>query len=374
MTRPAVLIVEPAPERRHELSRGLAQLGYEVVPAIDVAEGLRFAEGLGPSVIIASAEQPELLEPGLVERFAGSRGLQTLVLLGRPPVEEAELPQEVLLLPAEGQATAALVRRLRLVLLGREIGVEPDTRLESLVGDLSLTPPLELVRSLARAEFTGRVVVDDGEISFERGRVVGATAGRVRGVKAFCRLGRRLDGVFRVWPEPVVAAGGIEVPVNRYLLQRDDERLLADPVLSETIGEDENAFRQLCNENHDKGMQCNSGGTGPAQSAVTIKTAIAALKGGSRLEKVPSTTGGRGADGKLDGEGEGDGAPPKDGSPSENAQAAKSTPATSTPSALTARPHQRAGRSAPPRECGRRARGACAGSGKAARAHRAGAA
>ncbi|MEO6395950.1 MAG: substrate-binding domain-containing protein [Devosia sp.] len=44
-------------------------------------------------------------------------------------------------------------------------------------------------------------------------------------------------------------------------------------------GEDENAFRLLCNANHDKGMHCSSGGTGPAQSAVTVKTAIAALKG-----------------------------------------------------------------------------------------------
>lgn len=48
-------------------------------------------------------------------------------------------------------------------------------------------------------------------------------------------------------------------------------------------GEDENAFRMLCNANHDKGMRCQSGGTGPAQSSVTIKTAIAALKG----EKIP---------------------------------------------------------------------------------------
>jgi len=48
-------------------------------------------------------------------------------------------------------------------------------------------------------------------------------------------------------------------------------------------GEDENAFRMLCNANHDKGMHCQSGGTGPAQSSVTIKTAIAALKG----EKIP---------------------------------------------------------------------------------------
>ena len=45
-------------------------------------------------------------------------------------------------------------------------------------------------------------------------------------------------------------------------------------------GETENAFRMLCN---DKGLTCQSGGTGPAQSSVTIKTAIAALKG----EKIP---------------------------------------------------------------------------------------
>ena len=45
-------------------------------------------------------------------------------------------------------------------------------------------------------------------------------------------------------------------------------------------GETENGFRMICN---DKGLQCSSGGTGPAQVAVTIKTAIAALKG----EKMP---------------------------------------------------------------------------------------
>jgi ribose transport system substrate-binding protein len=41
-------------------------------------------------------------------------------------------------------------------------------------------------------------------------------------------------------------------------------------------GETENAFRQLCN---DEGLICQSGGTGPAQSSVTVKTAIAALMG-----------------------------------------------------------------------------------------------
>ncbi|HEX9570290.1 MAG TPA: substrate-binding domain-containing protein [Rhodospirillales bacterium] len=45
-------------------------------------------------------------------------------------------------------------------------------------------------------------------------------------------------------------------------------------------GETENGFRMICNE---KGLTCQSGGTGPAQSSVTVKTAIAALKG----EKIP---------------------------------------------------------------------------------------
>jgi ribose transport system substrate-binding protein len=41
-------------------------------------------------------------------------------------------------------------------------------------------------------------------------------------------------------------------------------------------GETENAFRQICDKD---GLKCQSGGTGPAQSAVAIKTALAALQG-----------------------------------------------------------------------------------------------
>jgi len=45
------------------------------------------------------------------------------------------------------------------------------------------------------------------------------------------------------------------------------------------VGEDENAFRLLCNQYHDEGMHCQSGGTGPAQSAVALKVALAAVSG-----------------------------------------------------------------------------------------------
>jgi ribose transport system substrate-binding protein len=50
-------------------------------------------------------------------------------------------------------------------------------------------------------------------------------------------------------------------------------------------GETENGFRKLCAQNAAKGLHCSSAGTGPAQVAVTIKAAIAALQG----EKVPQS-------------------------------------------------------------------------------------
>ena len=64
----------------------------------------------------------------------------------------------------------------------------------------------------------------------------------------------------------------------------------AGKFISPMSGEDENAFRMLCNDNHDKGMHCQSGGTGPAQSAVTIKTAIAALKGEAIPQEIALPT------------------------------------------------------------------------------------
>ena len=44
-------------------------------------------------------------------------------------------------------------------------------------------------------------------------------------------------------------------------------------------GETENGFRKLCAQYSDQGLKCTSAGTGPAQVAVAIKTAIDALEG-----------------------------------------------------------------------------------------------
>ena len=50
-------------------------------------------------------------------------------------------------------------------------------------------------------------------------------------------------------------------------------------------GETENGFRKLCSEHTGDGLKCSSAGTGPAQVAVAVKVALAALEG----EVVPQS-------------------------------------------------------------------------------------
>ncbi len=212
MARPALLVVDPDSSRRRVLAHGLSGFGYEVVPAIDAAEGRRFAAGLGPAVVVAAADLPGLAVPGETGDWGGlGPGVgRTLLLLGRSEEEARALPQEVLFLADRGLAGDDLVRRVRLVLLGSEIGVEPDARLETLVGDLALFPFLELLRALHQARFSGLVVLEGGEVTLAAGEVVAArvaTASGVLGEKAFCRLARREAGPFHVLPGGLPGGG-----------------------------------------------------------------------------------------------------------------------------------------------------------------------
>jgi DegV family protein with EDD domain len=198
-SRPAVLIVEPDPVRRKRLAQGLARFGYEAVPCANAEEGRRFARGLGPGVIVAGAGVPGFGDASILAEVRRATGATTrLLVLGETEDGALELPDEVLFLAARGLEASELTRRVRLVLVGWELGIEPDARLQSLVGDFALTPVLEVVRGLGRALASGRLLLDGGEVVLDRGEVIAARAGAARGVKAFCRVGGRRQGPYRV--------------------------------------------------------------------------------------------------------------------------------------------------------------------------------
>lgn len=233
MARPAVLLIDPVPERLEELSHGLAADGYEAVPVSDLAMGRRFAEGLGEALIVTTtrviAESPDPAAL-IAELHAGGR--RTLVLLGDSSAEEEGLPETVSFLAMEGRTLVEIERRLLLVLLGREVGAEPDVKLESLVGDLAQTPFLELLRGLHRAQTSGRIELRGGQVWLDRGEVVAASisssaagAGAVQGLKAFCRLGRMHEGPFQLFPGELVPQRTIEQELSSLIITAIEDSL-----------------------------------------------------------------------------------------------------------------------------------------------------
>jgi DegV family protein with EDD domain len=219
MARPSVLVVDAEASRRREISHGLTGFGYEVIPAVGPDEGRRYAASLGPGIVVLSASLARQLDGAVAGLFPSPdpASPRTLLILGDGDGEDdgRELPEEVLFLKTAGLPPADLVRRIHLVLLGREIGVEPDTDLESLVGDLALLPILELLRAASRARLTGRILSAEGEITLQDGEVIAAAAGRARGVKAFLRLSTVAAGPFWVRLQPL---DGVERDVRQDLV------------------------------------------------------------------------------------------------------------------------------------------------------------
>lgn len=174
-----------------------------MVPVGDAARALRFAEGLDQAVIVTSLDALAAgvdLDALLASGGSSRSGRRTLVVMGNHPAEEEALPDEVSFLAVGGFDLPEVARRLLMVLLGRELGLEPDARLASLVGDLAQTPLIELLRGLATAKASGRLDLRSGSLLLQQGQVAAASAGPVRGLKAFCRLGRLHEGPIRFVP------------------------------------------------------------------------------------------------------------------------------------------------------------------------------
>lgn len=229
MARPTVLVVDSNAPRRQELAQGLASFGYEVVAAGDEAEGRKFALGLGPHVVVADSTVPGFADGGvLAELPAETRPL--LILLVESDSVGEEVPEEAYVVPTAGLTTKALLRKLRTVLVGKEVGLEADERLESLLGDESALPFFDLLPLLQRSVVTGRVLFAGGEVALEGGEVVAARFGRARGVKAFARLGRVGHGTYRV----LLGPPGAEREIQEDLL-----------TLMATAIEDQHNFNEL---------------------------------------------------------------------------------------------------------------------------------
>ncbi|MEM8964453.1 MAG: hypothetical protein AAGD38_23405, partial [Acidobacteriota bacterium] len=119
--RPAVLMIEPDDQRRMGLAEGLARHAHEVVPVTDLETGLRYAEGLESSVIVAPVDMVEAADPTARERLFDARRL-SLVVLGAPS-DDVELASTVRHLPVADTDIEVLVDRIHLVLIGRQLGL-----------------------------------------------------------------------------------------------------------------------------------------------------------------------------------------------------------------------------------------------------------
>ena len=221
MANPTVLIVDPQAERLRELGNLLAAEGYEVVPVTDAARARRFAEGLGSAVILCAYEA---LAGGFDLGEILTEG-RTVVVLGRSPEDEEGLPEAVSFLAAAGLEIPELTRRLLLVLLGRELGLQPDASLSSLVGDLAQTPLIEILRGLDTARKSGRLDLRGGSLLLHGGRLVAAAGGPARGMKAFCRLGRLHEGPFRFVSGELPAPREIEEDLDTLVLAAIEDSL-----------------------------------------------------------------------------------------------------------------------------------------------------
>ena len=229
--RPSILLIDPDDDRRRALASGLAERGYEVVPAGSSQEGARFARGLGPSVIVGPAELPALGNGTILEEMStgdDSTIERTLVLLGSG-AEPEYLADEVRFLAIDGLSHEEISRRVRMVLVGREVGLEPDIDLRYLVGDLALTPLIDVARALNRCLINGQIQIAGGALAFHRGELQHASFMKANGSKAFCRLARLEAAPFRVFLGPSDLARNVEENLDDLSLHALEESNLEMP-------------------------------------------------------------------------------------------------------------------------------------------------
>ena len=202
------------------MAEGLAAHVYEVIPVADADEAVKFAQGLGPSVVVGPLSVTGLRDGSILDQSSGEDGprmQRTLVLFGDEAEAPEDIPDDVYYLAASGLGAEEICQRVRLILVGREVGIDPDLGLRYLVGDVAMLPLLDMARSLERCKVTAKVELAGGELLFDRGRPVAASFKKTAGAKAFCRLCRLEAAPFRVR----LAAAATSIPEKAHNIEED---------------------------------------------------------------------------------------------------------------------------------------------------------
>jgi DegV family protein with EDD domain len=192
--RPTVLVIDSDEARRRVLAQGLAEAGYEVVPAISPQEGASYLQALRPSLVVLPVNL--LGDPGLIPFLRPQSSLDLSVIAVGEQSQEVSTPRWAHFLSTTGLTVRSVLHRLNLLLLSREVGVEVGTDFDSLVGELSHHPLLELLPALQGARVTGCLELPGGQIYLRDGRPTAAQAGPARALKAFCRIAQQAAGPF----------------------------------------------------------------------------------------------------------------------------------------------------------------------------------
>ncbi|MFI5165493.1 MAG: DegV family protein [Thermoanaerobaculales bacterium] len=214
MARPTVLVVDTQEQQRRELANGLAGFGYEVITAADGDEGKRFVTGLDPNVIVVEAALREVVCPAALTQSAApgsEKQPPVCVVLGVQETPAEDEAEPGLSFATAGLSSTEILRKLRTVLVGREVGLEASARLDSLVGDFQAIPLFELLPALERAVVTGHLLVGAADLALLEGTVIAARTGKAQGLKAFCRVARQAEGSFRLVLGPIEAEREIDL-------------------------------------------------------------------------------------------------------------------------------------------------------------------
>ena len=223
--RPTVLVIDSNETERRMLARGLAEAGYEIASAVSPEEGAVFLLALKPPIVVLPVEL--VAHSALASNLEASAGRELSVLAIGARDLEIGLPRWVHFLATDGLTPASFLRRLRLLVLSRELGVDVNAELETLVGELSHHPLMELFPALLETKATGVLRFTGGTIGLIEGVPIAASAGSAQSLKAFCRLARQIQGPFHFLPT-------LDLPERNLV---DDVHTLMARAVEDSLGE-----------------------------------------------------------------------------------------------------------------------------------------